>query len=133
MLEKFIAFLGVLMLLIFFVAGGTVVMVGTVKHYQLQTECQVLANIMSRSGSYDNICDQSLASFCQKSNISPGDLQVEASPSDTASYGDTVEVKIKYPFKVQLSVGDMEELFDFDINTTAWATCTSIPGLNVVP
>jgi|GEM_PF-3690104 len=136
MLEKLAAFIGILMLLIFFVAGGTVVIGGTMKLFQLQSQTQILANMMSRSGYYNDVCEESLTSFCDRSHISRNDLEVETVPTDTGDmsfYGDTVKVRINYPFRLRLSVAGMEELFNFDMKTEAGATSTFMSGINLVP
>lgn len=136
MLEKYAAFIGILMMLIFFIAGGTVVIGGAIKWYQLQTQSQIIANMMSRSGYYDDICEQSLTSFCQRSNISRNNLEVDTIPAGTGSismYGDSIEIQIRYPFRLGLSAAGMEEMFNFDLRTKAGATSTFMPGLNVVP
>lgn len=136
MLEKPVMFVFIVILLVFFLTGGVVVIGGAMKWYQLSTQTHIIANTMARYGSYNDICEQSLQSFCDRSDIKRSDLNMELVPSNSSDikvYGETVSVKIKYPYRKRLLLGDMYTLFDYEIKTKAAAVSTYVPGLYVVP
>lgn len=136
MLEKPVMFIFIIILLVFFLTGGVVVVGGVMKWYQLSTQTHIIASTMARYGYYNSTCEQSLQSFCDRSNISRGDLVLEAVPArenEAKVYGETVSVNITYPYRKHLFLVDMYEMFDFTIKTRAAAVSTYVPGLNVVP
>ncbi len=136
MIEKPVMFVFIIILLLFFLTGGVVVIGGVMKWYQVSTQTHIIANTMARYGYYNDICEQSLQAFCDCSNIKRSDLTVEPIPShnnDIKVYGETVSVKITYPYRKKLFLADMYTVFDYTIKTKATAVSTCVPGLYVVP
>lgn len=136
MIEKPVMFVFIVILLVFFLTGGVVVIGGVMKWYQISAQTHIIAGTMARYGHYNDTCEDSLQSFCERSNIKRSDLTLELEPADGGDirvYGETVSVKILYPYHKRLFLGDMNTLFDYEIKTGAAAVSTFVPGLYVVP
>lgn len=136
MIEKPVMFVFIVILLVFFLTGGVVVIGGVMKWYQISTQTHIIANTMARYGCYNVTCEGSLQSFCDRSNIKRSDLILELVPADSSDikvYGETVSVKINYPYRKRLFLADMHTIFNYEIKTRAAAVSTFVPGLYVVP
>ncbi|MCL6478555.1 MAG: hypothetical protein K6T65_09060 [Peptococcaceae bacterium] len=106
MLDKLVAFIGILILFLFCFFSCIVLYVGMVKWFQLQSEANLIAEGMAQYGGYTNTLNGQLRDFCAQSNFKPGELTVTVNPSGgPVPYGQPVSVSISYPFNQAVDIG----------------------------
>lgn len=127
MLDKVIALIGAVFVLMLFVMSAAVFLGMMSSWYALQDEAQFLAASQGRYGGYTVEADNQLRQFVQNFKLNPGDVRVQVSaPNAPRPWGQTVTASITYPF--QFKVGRFFTPFTVPLTGRGASVSTYIPG-----
>lgn len=120
LLDKIVAFIGILAIFLFCFFGCVALYVGMVEWFQLQSEASLIADSMAQYGGYTNIANQHLKTFCVKHGLNPAALSVAADPpGGPVPYGQPVSVTMSYPFNQVVDAGLLSAVVNFPLRVSA--------------